>query len=299
MFEEYIQELQNKPPEEAKFYSLQMGSDINLSPYLLFEKLNNLDKITSEEIKYLILHYYSIILNKKYIDENKIIIAKAFTNERFITILAQILSSVITLTPEQVICCNRLIYDYMMFTNKDDNIMMILYNLARSINMSTINIIHDLGIPIPMATDMVISRYSTEDDKIAMKRLNLIITNGTLSVINEQVIVNIYEKMFNNLTPMFEGIMFDVWKEEEFNDQEQEEIYGLINLAILDILKDSPSEFIIGVVSSYIQDYYYMYSGSPVRFNLKSIAVYDYQRIIDAVDYVEQTSGLQVPSITT
>ena len=155
-----------------------------------------------------------------------------------------------------------------------------------------------LGLSESLCTDLAISRYSTSDLVVAMKRLNIVIINSSLNIMTEQTIINIYEKLFDNLTPMFEGIMFDAWDEDDFNDQEQEEIYGTITLAILDILKEAPIDHIRTVITMYSQDHQYLYPNNPVRINLRAIAVSDYRRIIDAVDYVENVMMVHVPSNT-
>lgn len=299
MFEEYINQLRKRPPDpDPTYHPLDMGSSITLNPYLLIKKLSNIELLSTDEIYRLVIEYYSMILDKNFIDTNKVLIAKAFTNERFVTTFAQAISRVNQLNSDHIINCNRLIYEYMVFKNKNENIMMILYNLGKDINRDTIYILKSLGISEPLAVDMAVARYSTSNLIVAMKRLNMIIINSSISIMTEQMIVNIYEKLFDNLTPMFEGIMFDVWAEEDFNDQEQEEIYGTITLAILDILREAPFEYIVSVISIYAQDHQYLYSNDPVRINLRAIAVSDYKRILDAIDYVEQQLNINIPANT-
>lgn len=296
MFEEYIEQLSKRPPEpDPNYHSLDMGSSITLNPYLLVKKLSVVETLDSDEIYRLVINYYPMILDKKFIDNNKVVIAKAFTNERFVITFAQALSVVNQLTMDQIINCNRMIYDYLVFKNRNENIMMVLYNLGKTINRNTIPILTSLGLSETLAVDMIICRYSTSNLIVAMKRLNMIIIRSSTIIMTEQMIVNIYEKLFDNLTPMFEGIMFDAWPEDDFDDQEQEEIYGTITLAILDILKEAPFEYIVSVISTYAQDYQYLYANDPVRINLRAIAVSDYKRILDAVDYVEQRLNITIP----
>src|SRR5699024_6216 len=116
-----------------------------------------------------------------------------------------------------------------------------------------------LGLSEALALDLIIARHSTKNEYLGMQRVNVTIINSDPSVMTEQMIVWIYEKLFNHLTPMFEGIMFDVWDDDDFINEDKEEVYGLINLAILDILQEAPMTSIISVISSFAQDRYFIH----------------------------------------
>lgn len=296
MFEQYLEELSKRPKDpETQYYNLDMGTNPMLNPSSLVQQLSNVNDLSNNDIANLIIQYHSSILDKPFIDNNKVITGQAFMDERFISIFAQIIPT-INITNDERLNCNRLIYDYMLYKNNNKNNLMVLYNLGRMINSNDISILLALGLPETVAVDLAISRSSTDRDIVAMKRVNLIIMNSSIDIMTEQMIVNIYEKLFNNLTPMFEGIMMDVWSDDDFNDQDQEEIYGRITLAILDILNNAPFQYISSVISSYAQDHNYIYPNDPVRINLRAIAVCDYKRIIDAVDWVEDQLHIIVPT---
>ena len=299
MFEEYIEELSKRPKVEENpvYYPPPFAFSVMLNPSILVDKLTNLEMVSTNELTDLISNHYNIILNKDFIKNNKVLLARLFINERFITTFSRVVVCK-QLTEDELINCNKLIYDYMVYKNKESNILMILYNLGKAINGVKLSVLRSLGLSEAVSTDLVISRYSTQNQILAMKRLNVVIINSSASVMTEQMIVNIYEKLFDNLTPMFEGIMFDSWDEEDFTDQEQEEIYGTITLAILDILRDAPFNYITSVLTTYAQDHQYLYHDDPVRINLQAIAVSDYGRIIDAVDYVENQLKIHVPCLT-
>lgn len=296
MFEDYIKQLNEIQDTPTEYVNLSIGSSV-LTPYVLEDKLSNISVLSDRQLYELLAIAYSTILNKTFIDKNKMIIKNLFENERFVMVFSQVLMNVtIPFDTEQKTNCNRLIYDYIMFKNKDQHILKLLYNLARTINRDTIPQVCALGLEEPLAVDLVISRYSTTNESLGMKRVNVVITTqSSIEVMTEQMIVWIYEKLFDHLTPMFEGIMFDSWKEEDLIDEEKEEIYGTINLAILDILQDAPLDSIVSVLSSFAQDKYFIHSDDPVRFNIKSISVSDYGRIIQAIDIVEKERGVIIP----
>lgn len=295
MFDDYIKQLNETPSTPTQYVGLSIG-DTCLTPYVLEDKLNNINVLSDRELYELLSIAYPTILNKTFIDKNKVITGNLFRNERFVMVFSQVLMNVRTpFDQDQKTNCNRLIYDYIMYKNKDNHIMSLLYNLAKTINRDIIPQLCGLGLSESIATDLAIARYSTTDEALGMMRVNVVITCGDIDVMNEQRIIWIYEKLFDHLTPMFEGIMFDAWSDDDFVDEDKEEIYGTINLAILDILNEAPLKSIVSVLSSFAQDKYYIHQDDPLRFNIKSIAVSDYGRIIEGIDIVETQRGITIP----
>lgn len=298
MFEDYLQKLKEEPNQQSEAIKLTMLDNVSLNPYIIEEKLANIDQVSDEELTQILSLAYPTILDKTFIDKNKVTIARAFTNERFVILFSRVLMAVqMPFTNEQKTNCNRLIYDYIVYENhkKNEKVMKLLYNLGKTINRDTIPGLCSLGLSEVLSVDLAIARFSTSNEQLAMARVNVFIMNASIQIMTEQMIVWIYEKLFTHLTPMFEGIMFDVWEDDDFTDENKEEIYGLINLAILDILQDAPMDSIMSVISSYAQDKEFMYSTKPVRFNIKAISVSDYGRILDAIDLVEKEREIRVP----
>lgn len=298
MFEDYINRLKNEKVEPQEMFQINIANDVTLNPFIVEDKLRNINSLNDDELFRILSLAYPTILDKTFIDKNKVTITNAFTNERFVIILSQVLTAIqMPFTNEQKTNCNRLIYDYIVYQNnkKNSKIMKLLYNLGKTINRDIIPILCSLNLSEPLSVDLAIARYSTKNEQLAMARVNVVIMNAPVQIMTEQMIVWIYEKLFTHLTPMFEGIMFDV-NEDEFTDEGKEEIYGLINLAILDILQEAPMDAIMSVLSSYAQDKEFLHSKDPVRFNIKSISVSDYDRILTAIDLVESERELRIPT---
>lgn len=272
-----------------------MSQNVATNPSLIEKKLKEINQISEKELSDLLLNSYQYILDKDFIDSHEELIASVFSNEKFVTIFSRIIAGNIKLTPSQRINCNRLIYDYTVFSGRQQHIMELLYNLASYANRDTLPSLLGLGLNQWIATDLVVARFSTSKESLAMKRVNVVIINSPLAVMTEQMIVNIYDCLFSHLSQMTEGIMFDVWSDDDFVDEEKEEIYGTISLALLDILNDMPMQMIVKVLIDYAQTRQYLYTDRPVRFNIKSISVSDYKRILDAIIIVEQT-GLMMPA---
>lgn len=299
MFEDYVTELNSAPVVKPEFKPLTIGQTV-MTPYVLEDKLSNISNLTNNELYEVLMLAYPTILNKTFIDKNKAMIANLFMNERFVSIFSQVLSNVsIPFTDDQKTNCNRLIYDYIVYngSKKSRHVMEILYKVGKIINRDIVPIVCALGLDEQLAINLIIARFSTKDEYLGMQRVNVVIMNSDINIMPEQMIVWIYEKLFNHLTPMFEGIMFDVWNDDDFINEDKEEIYGTINLAILDILQDAPMKNIISVISSFAQDRYYIHANDPIRFNIKAISLSDYGRVIEAIDHVEKDRGFKVPEV--
>lgn len=300
-FEDYYQEVVNAPDREyINVGDLNIERNVLVDSDMLVYELQRLDKKNDQEIYNLVMMSYNLILDIDFINKgkNRIFLANAFKDRRFVSVFCNIVSSV-QITDIQKICCNKFIYDYftMASSSKDEYIVNLLYNLGWMINQQSVPGLYGKGLDQKLVTYLAIARYSTTDERLAAKRVNVIIINQPLSVMTEQIIINIYEELFNkSLLALFEGIMFDYWdfdNDEIEYDEEQEEVYGTINLAILDIVNDMPMTMITELLRSYSQTKQYCHSTDRVRFDIHSISA-DYSRILQAIRYVE-SEGIFVP----
>lgn len=300
MFEEYVAAAEKEAKYKEKLqeprFTMDYVSNVIANPEVLATELENVDLLEVNKLYDSISKGWRIILDNDFVASHKTIVANAFTNEKFVTLFSQVMSQV-ELNPFQRVMCNKLVYDYLTLNKeKDLHIQALLYNLGITINKDIIPGLMGIGLDSNTASNIAIARYSTQKETLAVKRVNVIIVNSPIEVMTEQMIVNIYEKLYDHLLPLFEGIMFDKWDEENFQDEEEcEEIYGLINLALLDILNDMPDDMIYNILSQYTLDKQYTNLTTPVRFNIHSISS-DYKRVIDAIDLYEKTSGNSVPS---
>lgn len=299
MFEDYINQLKHNPIEvDTSKHTLNLTNSVVLNPDGILPKaLQNIDNMSQQELSIVLQEGYKHILTKKFISMNKVLMANAFTNPKFLITLTQVLSNVKQFSIEEKINCNKMVYEYLALAReKDQSIVGLQYNIGLVINRDTIPNLLVLGLDQNTTTKLAIARYSTDKEDLAVKRVNVIIVNGDINVMTEQMIINIYQKLFDHLTPIVNGIMFDKWDDDLFEDNENaEEIYGLINLALLDILNEMPSNMIEHLLKQYAQTRDLIHSTEPVRFNIHSISS-DYQRVINAIDRLEST-GIRIPSL--
>ena len=111
---------------------------------------------------------------------------------------------------------------------------------------------------------------------------------------DEQKIVWIYEKLFDSITDLFLGTMFEVYDESEEDDFGDSfiEIYGSVSNAVLIILNNMPEDKIEIVLSKYSK--MWIEKGKPkTRFNLRSISN-DYSKVLNIVEDMNK-NNLMVP----
>lgn len=216
-----------------------------------------------------------------------------FSNHNFINGFIRAIGS-IPINYKIRLACNKLAYDYFTSTNAVPEIKQKYLHISRVVNRLEINQLMSLGIDENTACNLALCRYSSPNDRTNVKRLNFTLYHKDPNVMNEQMIVWIYEKLFDRISPLFYGTMFEVYssqQEEDFGENFME-IYGTVGLACLDILNNMPSDKIRKVLDGYIDDW--EFRGRPtVRFSLRSLSG-DYSRITRVVESI-MVNGKYVP----
>lgn len=276
-----------------------VGNSILVNSDLLLTELDRIDSKSDDELYELIRTGYPVLLDVEFINkmQNKVYIAKAFSNLRFVSAFCTMMSKV-QLTELQSICCNKLIYDYMTSKNKNEMIVTQLFGLGWNINRNYITPLYGKGLDQNLITHLAIARNSTTDDTLAAKRVNVIIMNSPVNIMTEETIFSIYECFFcKSVRSLFNAIMFDsldyIDEEDTEFAQEQEDIYATITLALLDMLNDLPMDMLCQLLKSYAQLKQYCHPNNKARFDIHSISG-DYYRVLQAIEIVE-LEGVMVP----
>lgn len=276
-----------------------VGNSILVNSDLLLTELDRIDSKSDDELYELIRTGYPVLLDVEFINkmQNKVYIAKAFSNLRFVSAFCTMMSKV-QLTELQSICCNKLIYDYMTSKNKNEMIVTQLFGLGWNINRNYITPLYGKGLDQNLITHLAIARNSTTDDTLAAKRVNVIIMNSPVNIMTEETIFSIYECFFcKSVRSLFNAIMFDsldyIDEEDTEFAQEQEDIYATITLALLDMLNDLPMDMLCQLLKSYAQLKQYCHPNDKARFDIHSISG-DYYRVLQAIEIVE-LEGVMVP----
>lgn len=295
---EILKDIENKSShtKEPEMVSLDIARDptINLH-YAKQQIINHIDDMTDKELYSLIKTFYKPILEDIFIKDDKTYL-EIISSSRFLSVFIQVINSV-TLDSLEVTYCNKLSYDYLTMVNKsDDYIKSLYFSLSKTVNRNVINSLLGLKIEEELAAYLALARYSSTKEFINVRRLNHLLISQVPAV-HAQTIVYIYEKLFDSITPLFEGIMFDRYEEDTLDNINAcaSDTYSNISLAIITILEGLPTDIITRVLSTYAGSYNISSANSEVRFPIRSISVGDYPRIISVVDFLEKNEMVIVP----
>lgn len=287
MFEKFIAKSQENPLEEP-VYNITMNIQGNplLSKEALKSTLYNFKDYDDQSLFNIIRETLDTILSdifKK--DENRNYL-DLITNSRFLSIFIRAVGSS-KLTYDQKIKCNKLAYDYLVTENRDPNIERLFFGLSKVVNKDSVSLLMAIGIPENLADYMALSRFSSQKEVVNVKRLNFIIMSSDPKLMTVQNIILIYEKLFDRLLPLFEGVMTDsISDDADYMTDDMWLIYSCISLAVLEIINNAPSELIIGLLRAYNETYYKYYGKVTPRFNINSISD-DYKRILNCLDILK------------
>lgn len=294
-FVKYKEKLDSMPVEEKTYID---GPDVDVLTDCngIINMLNNNLEQPSNVFNVL-MENYSYILEEMIDNGNKKLL-NSFTQPHVLNIMGQVLYNV-QLTPKERVYCNKIVYDFL--TIKDINMSakdieavrgsMLVF--GKIVNRDIIPQLMTLNISEDLAANMTIARYSSSKDIVNVKRLNVIIVNQPADFMTEEMIINIYGKLFTSATSLTEGILFDVWSDSDLDTEDKLEVYATINLALLSILNDLNSNVMNQVLHNFLQDKSLVYTGNPIRFNLKSFADNDFPRLKQMLDYIDNTDGEQ------
>ena len=304
MFKNFYKQLEENKPFKPKEY-VDLNNSALFNPNLLYDRLSNIDALSDKELFELLKPNYETILSEACSDirpynavvqtdpysditiRTKMLYLSLFLNTRFLTILSQTVNSQYeTMSYSSKILCNKIVYDYLTSTDrKDEYTKTLMYSLARIVNKSVIPTLIGRGLNEDLASYLALARYSSQKENVNIKRLNFIIITSPEEIMTEQMIVYIYESLFNNITLLFETTMFDTCVDNIGTDS-CGEIYSRISLALLDLLENMPIESIRKVLISYSGDYKMLHHGEITRFSMHSISG-DYPRINSVVGMLE------------
>lgn len=280
--------------------TLDFSSNVTMSDEKLIDVLSNIDNMSDREAYKIVSEYYdtilTIIFDNMY-NTNSDLRKKAieiFTVPKFIISITQAMYSI---TPSHVTRrrLNKMCYDYLVLEgehHKDGYVSGLLMTLSKTVNRDRIPVLCTIPLSEDLASMLSLARYSSEKDVTNVKRLNRVLMVQPLNTITEQKIIDIYLALFDHILPLFTGVMLDVVSPQTLNEDDAE-IYGLITLAILDIMEELPLADIKKGLILFDQDRKIQYPDSPLRINLESCSEADYPRLLTAIDSLKR-EGIRI-----
>lgn len=301
MFEELQNEIQSKSKEAMVEAHILDNPALNAG--LFCQKINDMENISEPELEKMIRNTIDTIIDSILSSRDNRYI-NVFLSPKFLSCLIRVLSNV-KITYEIQICCNKLAYDFITLKEHDPSMQpeyisymkQLFLSLCRIVNRHVYPLLLGLAMPESIALNMVIARYSIKDnDIVSTRRLNFVIANADIELMSVQNIIFIYEKMFDRMTPLLKGIMFDVFDSDEpWATESILEIYARIDYAMLTMLNNMTSNQIYNVLKDYAQDFAMAFNGdrSKVRFSFHCISE-DFAKIVNVVDKL-RLEGFYVP----
>lgn len=263
---------------------------------LIKESLSNLSNLDDRNLYEILKSKYSSII-ENVVENEDVFYLDLFTDSRFLTIFTQAINSVV-LTRNDIIYCNKISYDYLTNCNdvSDEYLKSLFYNMSKVVNKNILPGLLGLNLNEDYCSYLALCRFSSTKESVNVRRVNHLLISSDSNIIDEQMIIYIYEKLFDSMTTLLKHTMFDPYTSEELKciGPGAGEIYSNISLAIIDILNMMPSNDIYHVLLSYAKDY--NVSGETnVRFSIRSLAICDYSRILNVVDNIEYNELIIVP----
>lgn len=246
---EFIDEFKKKD-DDVKVERFDVSKNIVFNPNAFKEILYHIDKYSDQEIYETIKNSYHLIFTDRFIAEDPNHLALV-TNHRFLTIAIRVLSSA-ELERNIILYCNKLVYDYIHTYVADEyaDTRNIFYSLARVVNKKAIQSLLVIGLPEDVATNLLIARYSANNESVNIVRLNREMELVESDIMTIQMCVNIFEKLFDELGLLFQMVMFTPPLTVSIPTT-----YDNIGLAILYMVNNMPSIGIRKVLTGYTTAY--------------------------------------------
>lgn len=258
-----------------------------------FTAVANIDNLSDGEIITLIRNHIDTIVETT-LSNNKEI-GKILSNPKFIMGYFHVMKT-IPIDYEKRLFCNKLCYEYNLIPNPDPAMRNLFYEISNYVNHDKVMRLVGRGLDMDTANDLVIARFSSRHENINIQRLNFCMYKYDADIFSEQMIVWIYEELFQRVGELFTFTMLEVYTDQEMESYEDfRDIYGNISMAILAILNNMPSPQIKQVLMIYLDAFYQWYpkTGQIPRFSMRALSM-DYERIVNIVDSM-LNNGYEIP----
>lgn len=315
VLDKFIQDVNNTPEPKKEMVTMDLINNPMINKDLLKQKILHNVEMSDDELKILLSESYEDILMCVFeLDDLQYL--QFVTTPRFISNLTKIISSNIRIIKHQTkIHINKLVYDYItrhtneVKTEESEYMNTLMVNLAKIVNEPNIRSLVGVGVDLNTADYLALARFSSTNESVNIRRVNFIICTNLDKMYDiagndeserikaEQLIVNIYTKLFDRVTTLFEATMFDVYNlEESWVTDSISEMYSLTTLAVLDILDNMPATSIRTVLLSFANSYSSVFGprGYDARISLRTLSA-DYSRINFVVEGLMNDEKIYVP----
>lgn len=312
IFDNFVKQVSEMPEPKATMVDMNLSENPKINKDILLQKIQHNVEMSDEELTVLLRESYEDILSCIF-EQDDLQYLQFVTTPRFISSLTKVVSThTKDLKHTTKIHINKLVYDFITShsVEPDDNIAYmntLMVNLARMINETHIRALIGIGVKSEMADFLALARFSSAIESTNIRRVNFIICTNLVKEYDmnneadrfsaEQMVINIYSKLFNKLTILFESTMFDVYNlDDAWVTDSISEMYSITTLAVLDILNNMKMSDIRTLILAYTQDYASVFApkGCLPRISLRTLSG-DYDRIRYVVEGLQTEENIYVP----
>lgn len=296
MFEKFVNDVRDMPVDHPKMTNVSIIDNPAINAELLKQYIISDVPVSEAELYNIVHQSYKDVL-RCIVDLNIHEYLQYCTTPKFISVLQQVLKSLKDVDNDTRRYCNTIAYDYItMFSDcKDEEHTLVaakMMQLSQIVNKDLIKRLTIAGLPEEVSGYVALSRYSSSNESTNIMRVNFILCRNVQTYYNfnydkdkliaEQLIVNIFQELYDHLSILFESTMFDVYDTDaEWMTESMSEMYVIISMAVLDILDTMPIQLIETVLRGYSTDYLSIKEKKgicPTRFSLRTLSG-DYPRI--------------------
>jgi hypothetical protein len=248
----------------------------------IVDKISNIDNLDESEIKSILVRQHSLILNYDLFlssSKTRSFAQKLFSNKRFLKLFLNVVG-LLNLSDHEIMCINKLAYDYYIIPNKDSEVSDLLLSICNNINnIDVIKLSSRLGITGARTLSMI-NKSSFQIEK-RVHRINTFLVKCNIDL-SAQDIIDIMCMLYDRFTQPIIYTMLESKPMNLSNDQSLK--FDLISSAIITILDNLSSDNLKKVLYDYAFTLRLVKQGLPVRFSMKSIPNPRFQSIISEIE---------------
>lgn len=291
---------QNKPLVEM--CRLVPQEQIQFSKTALFQTIANINQMDDQAMLAFIERNFDKILFNVFNGSDIVNHIRLFQDTRFLDNLIKVLGQIKWFNKDQIIRLNTIAYNYITApdnTNgfhKDQAIVDRMITIGNIVNRAELPRLLGLGYSDNLANMLLIARYSDADPGIVIKRIDFIIITQPLELMSQRMItetLRILFDVFKAWPKIFSYYMEDVLVREPWVTDEIEEVDSTMQLSVLEILDNLPTEIIFDTLRNYANAYH-LKGKNIKRFSMQRLSD-DYYRINQAVWSLANVENIYIP----
>lgn len=283
---------------------VRVDENPNFNLEILKQNIDHVNDMSDSELRSFIKKCFKSIMRDLFGAEMPKYI-KYFQDIRFLNAFIDVVLSLEFIDKEDIIRINTMCYHYITLPKdkQDYRVLDRMMQLSNIVNKLNIPRLLGLGLSSNLASILLIARYSDIDLNVCVKRVDFIIITQPKELMSEKMIEEIFKILYNVMDDfhrIFPYIMMDTLPEYDENNpntfwvtDDIQEVNSTLNLAILNIIDNLPSQTIRGIILNYSEAMSMIYKNQIVRFSLRNLSE-DYYRINNIINSIAYNEHIYV-----